>query len=279
MNRLALCSNVLGGLPRRAAFAMMQRLGFRYVDIWAAPVIAQHVDPAIDDPQDVLAELLEYGLTPISLSLYYTTDAEKRARMRFAAAIGAPYVVFELAPNADYVEKMSNISLDGRLLTQPGAGFEVFREVLWSLLEEASRLGIRIAIQVPHVYTVVENAGEFEALLPRLEHPALAFLLSPTHALARGSTIAQFQRLCGGRLAILNAWNVKPGYIAAVDDRRWGTPAEQLSLRGYFDFVPWLRERSGPFVALKCHGTEKWKDETVLENLISGALAAPEKPN
>src|SRR5437870_1664610 len=83
--------------------------------------------------------------------------------------------------------------------------------------------GIRTAIQVPHVYTIIENARDFAALLPRLDHPALAFLVSPTHALARGSTIEQFQELCGSRLAILNAWNVKRSYVAAADDRRWGT--------------------------------------------------------
>jgi hypothetical protein len=60
---------------------------------------------------------------------------------------------------------------------------------------------------------------------------------------------------------MVHLWNVKPGYQAEIDDRAWGSPAEQLALKGYFDFTPLVQsaQRLGaPYLCVKCHGTENW---------------------
>ena len=277
MNQLAFSSNVFGHFDRVTALRHISELGFRAVDLWSCPVLASHVDPRVDDPARVRAELDEFGIRGICMSIFYALNDEKVERMRLARALGIPFVSFTGAPTADYHEKMTGMNVVGRTLTEPGADWATFCRVLRGLLDQAHDLGVGVALQAPHVYTLVETADDLKRLRDSIDHPALYFALSPTHATARGSTLAEMIEICGDRLAVLHLWNMKPDYSAQVDDRRWGTPAQQLAFKGYFDFEPLLhsmRGRALPHLCVKCHGTEQWEDANQILNMAKASLSS-----
>ena len=277
MPPFAISSNLFAQFPRHKAFQFANELGFRFMDLWASPVLANHVDPRTEDPEVVRAEVEKYGVKPICMSIYYATFEEKVDRFRFAGRVGIPYITFAVAPQANYLEKMTGMDIEGRTLTPPGAGWNVFIEVLTELLDAAEESGVRIALQVPHVYTLIETADELKRLRDDLQHPALYFAVSPTHAVARGSKLEEFVDICGDRLAITHLWNVKPDYVAESDDRAWGSPAEQLAVKGFYDLTQLARtmqERDEtPYLCVKCHGTESWTDAQEIMSLVRKSTA------
>jgi sugar phosphate isomerase/epimerase len=279
MTNIAFSSNVFGHFGRVEALRRIHELGFSLIDLWSSPVLANHVEPKTDDPSRVRAELDQYGITPVCMSIFYALHDEKIARFRMAAQLGIPFVSFTGAPTADYHEKMTGMDVVGRTLTEPGAGWETFTKVLLDLLDRAQDFGMRIALQAPHVYTLVETADDLRRLRDAVDHPALYFALSPTHAIARGSIVEELIAICSDRLAVLHLWNVKPDYQAGRDDRRWGTPAEQLAIKGYFDFEPLVADmarRDLPYLCLKCHGTESWTDADLISRTVRKATAGLE---
>lgn len=246
------------------------------MDLWASPVLANHIDTRTDDPAAVRAELDKHDIKAICMSVYYTTHSEKVDLFRFAAAVGIPYITFTGAPLANYFEKMTGMEVKGRTLTPPGAGWKTFIDTLTGLLDAAADAGVRIALQVPHVYTEIETTEQLKRLRHDVDHPALYFAVSPTHAVARGSKLPELFEVCGDRLAIVHIWNVKLTYLAARDDRAWGTPAEQLAIKGYYDFVPLIQSMQGPdmpYLLLKAHGTESWTDADQIKRIVRDATA------
>lgn len=276
MSDIAFSSNVFGRFDRVTSLHHIRQLGFRAVDLWSCPVLASHVDPAVDDPQRVREELDEAGLKAVCMSIFYAVHDEKIERFRLAQSLGIPFVSFTGAPTADYHEKMTGMDVVGRTLTEPGADWKTFCSVLTDLLDRAHDCGVGIALQAPHVYTLVETADDLRRLRDSVDHPALYFALSPTHTIARGSTVPELLDICGDRLAVLHLWNVKPDYQAERDDRRWGTPDQQLAFKGYFDFEPLVREFKGralPHLCVKCHGTEQWDDDGKIMKVARTALS------
>ena len=276
MNDIAFSSNVFGRFDRVTALRHIRGLGFRAVDLWSCPVLASHAAPGIDDPRRVRADLEEAGIKPVCMSIFYALHEEKIERFRFARSLGIPFVSFTGAPTADYHEKMSGMNVVGRTLTEPGADWATFCRVLGDLLDRAQDQGVGIALQAPHVYTLVETADDLRRLRQSIDHPALYFALSPTHATARGSALSELIDICGDRLAVLHLWNMKRDYLAERDDRRWGTPAEQLAFKGYFDFEPLVRSLQGralPHLCVKCHGTEQWDDAELIIRTARASLA------
>ena len=276
MNNIAFSSNVFGHFPLVETLGHIRQLGFEAIDLWSSPALANHVEPTTDDPSEIRAALEQHGITPICMSIFYARHDETLARFRLAQKLGVPYVCFTGAPTADYHEKMTGMNVVGRTLTEPGAGWSTFTTVLRDLLDRAHDCGVRIALQAPHVYTLVETAADLKRLREAIDHPALYFTLSPNHALARGSTVDELIDLCGDRLAIVHLWNVKRDYVARNDDRRWGTPAEQLAFKGYFDFEPLvmsLAGRSLPYLCVKCHGTESWTEADRISATVRQSVA------
>jgi sugar phosphate isomerase/epimerase len=277
MNDIAFSSNVFGRFDRVTALRHIGELGFGAVDLWSCPVLASHVAPGIDDPKRVSAELDEAGIKAVCMSIFYALHDEKIERFKLARALDIPFVSFTGAPTADYHEKMTGMNVVGRTLTEPGADWATFCRVLRELLDRAQDSGVAIALQAPHVYTLVETARDLRRLRDSIDHPALYFALSPTHTIARGSTLAEAIEICGDRLAILHLWNVKRDYQASRDDRRWGTPAEQLAFKGYFDFEALVRSMHGrklPHLCVKCHGTEQWDDAKLIMETARMSLAS-----
>ena len=276
MGAIALSSNLFAQMPRRKAFELISGLGFRSVDIWASPSMFEHVDPRVDRPEDVRADLEEFGLEPLALSAYHTYYEEKVERLRLAASLKIPYVVFEPSPAANFVEMMSNLDVEGRTLTPPGASWQEFTKTLVHFLDLAEDLGVRVGLEVPHVYSLVETTADLQRLIDEVRHPALYFTVAPTHTAARGNNLQEIIRACGDRLGILYLWNVKPDFRAEVDDRAFGVPAETLALEGFFDFVPLIRsaEKSGrPSLCVTCHGTESWTDPSEIVRVVREATA------
>jgi len=275
MRQIAISSNLFAQFPRRQALEYTRRLGFRYIDLWSSPAFVQHLNPTNESPDVVRKELEQFDIKPISASIYFTTYDEKLELFSYAARVGIPYVTFEIAPRSDFLEHMSNLSIHDRTLIKPGAGWAVFRNTMLKLLDVAEKVGIRIALQVPHVYTLIERIEEFNRFREELRHPALYFALSPTHTIARGSDIFDFISACGDRLAVLHLWNVKPDYKAEKDGRKWGTPKQQLALKGYFDFPSLLQRKESEkaeFLCVKCHGTESWDDAKQIMNVVMNTV-------
>ncbi|MCK4513851.1 MAG: sugar phosphate isomerase/epimerase, partial [Spirochaetaceae bacterium] len=262
MAQLAVSSNMFAKFSRQESLAMARMIGFECIDVWVSPVFVQHIDFEAEDPETVKTDFKRAGMRPISMSIYFTTLKEKFALLEFAAAAAIPYVTFEVAPRAGFLDHMSNLSVSpDRLLTSPGAGWLAFLDQLTAVLEKAAEVGVRIALQVPHVYTLIERSSDVMKLRKDLDHPALYFVVSPTHTVARGSSLQEMVDVCGDRLAIQHLWNVKKQYTPERDDRSWGTPSEQLSIKGYFDFEKTVAERDRSpveYLCLKRHGTEGW---------------------
>lgn len=276
MNAIAFSSNVFGHFGFVEALGHIRNLGFKAIDLWSCPVLANHVEPTRDDPARLREVLAAHGIAPVCMSIFYAIREEKLARFRLAQQLNVPYVCFTGAPTPDYHEKMTGMNVIGRTLTEPGAGWDTFIKVLRELLDRAHDCGVRIALQAPHVYTLVETAADLKRLREAIDHPALYFTLSPTHALARGSTVDELVDICGDRLAVLHLWNVKRSYVANNDDRRWGTPAEQLAFKGYFDFEPLVAKFAGrdlPHLCVKCHGTESSTDAAAISATVRDAIA------
>ncbi|NQT61058.1 MAG: sugar phosphate isomerase/epimerase [Bacteroidetes bacterium] len=277
MAELAISSNIFAQFSRQEMMVITKSLGFKNIDVWVSPVFVQHIDFNIEDPKTVKAEFEQAGMNPISLSIYFTTMEEKFAILGFAAAAGIPYITFEAPPLANFQEALSNLIVaPERFFTPPGAGWSAFLEQLRIVLDKASEVGVRVALQVPHVYTLIETSSDVKKLREDMkDHPALYFALSPTHMVARGSSLQDMIDVCGDRLVVQHIWNVKKGYTAERDDRSWGTPLEQLAIKGYFDYEKMVVEHdSNPveYLCLKCHGTEGWKDREKILQTIKTAV-------
>lgn len=155
--RLVCSSDLFASLPRREALEIISSLGFHFVDLWACPPMCYHVDLLEENPAAVRRELERHHLTASSLSLFLTTHAEKMAGIEFAAELGASSVIFEPGPSADWPTVMSDLYAENRLIGKPRDTLEQFLTTVEPYFRRAEELGITVALEVPHVATVVER--------------------------------------------------------------------------------------------------------------------------
>lgn len=271
--RICCSSNLYASFDLEVTLRAVSGLGIEYVDLWASPAIAYHV--RLDGEVQRIKNLLErYSLRIVSLTLYYTTPEERMRGFETAAELGAEVVVLEPAPAPGFFEGMSNLQVKGRTLGEPGDTFEEFVDNLTPLLGRASELGIAVALEVPHVYTLVETLPELARLMNAIPDRSLQFTLAPPHILIKNENLDEFVRLAAPRTALFYAWDVRAGYTAR-EGRAFGTGNEQSPGGGGLDFASVFRNlgRSGfsGVIDLKWHGTEGWKDLNAVNRLVASA--------
>lgn len=281
-DRLACSSNLFASLPRAGALGYVARLGFRFVDLWASPLIAMHADPLREDPSDVRADLEREGLAVSSFTNFLTTHEEKMAGIEFAAALGARSVVFEPGPTADWPRVLANLDTRGRLIGNPGDSLERFLETAVPYVRRAEELGLTIALEVPHVATVVANLADIERLLALGRSPALGLTLAPPHLALAGGDLLETVRAVADRVTIFYFWNVKPGYVGSRDGRAYGTGEQQLAPDGGLDLCGAAEEllatgRPRDYV-IAAHGTEKNPDGDDVARMVRASLRQVPEP-
>lgn len=248
------------------------RAGAKDVDLWSCPPICNHVDPETRSAAQVRRLLADSGLRIGPLSIYLTDRENRRRRMEYAAEIGADSVVFEPAPLAGFHEKMTGLDLKGKTLGEPGEDWGRFVENLSEYLALAERLGLKIALEVPHLYTLVETPNDVERLNREISSPALAYCLAPTHTLARRRSVEETIRACGDRLWVFYLWDVRPGYDPVDGERSFGDGEQQLPGLGSLDWsaIGAVLDEIGfrGYSDMKCHSTEKWTDLERLDDSV-----------
>jgi sugar phosphate isomerase/epimerase len=256
-------------------------LGFGLVDLWASPPIAGHVDLQRDTARELRSRLERHALAAAALTLYFTTPEQKVRGMEIAAELGARCIIFEPGPSADFHERMTNLKVRGLTIGEPGEGLEKFAERLWPIVRRAEELDIRVALEVPHVYTVGETLPQVEHLLGLVNSPHLTWTLALPHVLARGATILDAIRQLGSRTDVFYLWDVKAGYRHEVDDRAFGSGDEQTPGNGSLRFQEVFAALSAcgfrGLYDVKCHGTEPWDDAERVTAVVERGLRRLER--
>lgn len=277
----ACATNLWASHSLETALQEIKRLGFGYVDLWAAPAIAGHVDLEPNAVLDIRKLLAAHDLRAAALTLYFTTDEQKLRGLESAAELGARSIIFEPGPSADFHEKMTNLNVKGLTVGEPGDALEQFAERLQPFLRRGEELGVNVALEVPHVYTLTETIPQIEALLRLVDAKALTFTIAPPHVLARGGTILEVLRKFGARTDVFYLWDIKEGYRYPEDDRAFGNGEQQTPGNGALNFQEIFAALSASgfrgFYDVKCHGTEPWEDAERVTAVVERGLKKLEK--
>ncbi|HEX4357472.1 MAG TPA: sugar phosphate isomerase/epimerase [Pseudonocardia sp.] len=255
--------------PLDTALAELAGLGFSEVNLWSsAPPLAAHVNPG-DDVAAVNAALARHGLRGCGLTTYGMNADEVRDRLRLAHDLEIDTVVFDCeAHYLDFVGKF-----------------------LPPLLDEAQRLGVRIAVEnhltVPFSADFESGIGEqqrwdsgvdtlaqIKRLVTELDHPNLGICLAPPHLWVMGESITEAITFLAERkkLFYYYLWDIDRTYRRGEDGLDFGPGERQLPrVDGVLDHAVPLKALdqvgyTGP-ASLKCHGTGGWSLQRVTGEL------------
>lgn len=274
-------TNLWASHSLETALRHIRQLDFGYVDLWASPAIAGHIDLGRDTAANIKKLLTTFDLKPAALTLYFTSPEEKLKGLEYAAELGSGCIIFEPGPSADFHEKMTNLSVRGMTVGEPGDSLEQFAERLAPLIRRGETLGVNIALEVPHVYTVTETPGQIQDLLQLVDSKALTLTLAPPHVVARGSTIIEAIRLFGARTDIYYMWDIRGDYRYPEDDRAFGSGEEQTPGNGSLDFQEIFAALAASgfrgLFDVKCHGTEGWDDADRVTAVVARGLERVER--
>lgn len=274
--RVVCSSNLFASLDRRAAFARIGALGFRYVDLWASPLICGHADLLAEEPASVRADLEDAGLEAASLTVFLLTSEERERSLNMAEGVGARYVVIEPGPAASWPTVMTNLEAPGRLLGDPGQSMTSFLDLIEAYAKEAARRGLRCCLEVPHVATLMPDRAGIDEFLRDPRSAGYGLTFAPPHlALAEEPLVPTVETLAA-HIAMFYLWNVKPGYVGSADGRGYGTGAEQLSPDGALDTkgaAQRLLEIGGDRdYVIAAHGTEGNPDGEAVSRMVAAAV-------
>lgn len=274
--RVVCSSNLFASLSRREAFRRIRVLGFRYVDLWASPLICSHVDLISEAPDAVRADLDEAGLQAASLTIFLTTKEERERALDMAQGVRARYLVLEPGPSASWPTMMAGLNAPERLLGAPGQSMRDFLTLLDPFTEEAARRGLRCCLEAPHVATLMADRSGIDEFLrdPLSANYGLTF--APPHlALAEEPLLAVVEHVAP-HVSMFYLWNVKRGYVGSKDGRAYGTGAEQLSPDGALD-TKGAAERllalgGDRDYVIAAHGTEGNPDGDAVSHMVAAAI-------
>ncbi len=274
-------SNLFASHDLETLLKHVSDIGCNYVDLWFSPPFCKHVDPLNDSPEELKKLISSYGLDISALTIYLTTHKEKMKSLEFAAELEIPYIVMEPSPLDNFYEKMSyekmsNIDVKGRTLGEPGIDFNGFLELLNTYVKRGEELGVKIALEVPHVYTLTETIEEVETVLEEISSDHLLLTIAPPHILARGGKIEDAIKCLGEKTAIYYLWDVKEGYKYPDDNRAFGTGKQQIPGHGMLNLesiIDQLKSKGFTgFWDVKCHGTEGWADAEQISSLVKEGM-------
>ena len=177
--RLACSTLLFRAQPLDRALDGVKATGIEHVDLWAAPTVLAHVDPAAESAADVQAVLTARGLRASSLTAYATSGDAMRQRISFAGELGAR-VVIAAAPHRDYDrrEAADDVRAYGRTAQEAG--------VTVCLIHQAD--------------TWMDTAEEVASFLDDVGHPRVQLSLDPAQAARDGLTFEALADAAGTRL-------------------------------------------------------------------------------
>ena len=256
-------------VPLDTALGELSGLGFTEVNLWSsAPPLAAHVNPG-DDLPAIRAALRRHGMTACGLTCYGKDRVEVRDRLRLAHDLQIDTVVFDC--EAHYPEFVS--------------------QFLPPLLDEAQRLGVRIAVEnhltVPFSADFESGTGEgqrwdegvdslaqIKRLLADLHHPNLGICLAPPHLWVMNESITEVIGYLSerGKLFYYYVWDIDHAYRRGVDGLNFGPGERQLPRPGgvldhAVPFAALVRAGYTGVASLKCHGTAGWPLERITREL------------
>ena len=182
--------------------------GIDHVDLWAAPTVLAHVDPAAESAADVQAGLESRGLRASSVTAIATSGDDMLQRISFAAELGAR-VVIATAPPRDYDrrEAADDVRAYGRTAQESG--------VTLCLAHQAE--------------TWMDTAEEVASFLDDVGHPRVQLSLDPAQAVRDGLTFEALADAAGARIGHVHLAGADPDNSDAL-----GAMLDQLEERNYY---------------------------------------------
>lgn len=263
--KLCCGSNLYASFPLQTALEEMAKLGVRHLDLWACKAICDHADPAQVTAGEIKKLLERYGMTAVSMTLFLMKDEERRARMKFAAQLGIPVVIWEPAQSPDWAGHMGNLSPISRAYGQKRGSFEEYIQLLKRDIAYAKTLGLKVGIEVPHCYTFNEYLYQIYQTDQQIGDDGLVYIIAPPHADARGYRAEDvYDQIASQRAYMLYLWDVQKGFSFPQSDRAFGAGNEQMPGGGQRDFSRQIghfkKHGFDGWYNISCHGTEGWKD-------------------
>lgn len=263
--KLCCGSNLYASHSFETALREMAEIGFRYVDIWSCPAICNHIDPDRDTVTGVKALLKKYDMTAISMSLFLMPEEERIKRMEFASQLDIPVVIWEPAPSVDWNDNMTNLNPCAVPFGADRGTFQEYMDSLRKHLAIATRLNLKIGIEVPHCYTLNEYLFQIYRTDQEISEAGFTYIIAPSHCSARGYEAEDvYQMVSPERVYMLYLWDVKKDFTFPASDRSFGTGQEQLPGGGQRDFAKQISnyKKLGyqGWYNISVHGTEGWED-------------------
>ena len=183
--------------------------GIEHVDLWAAPTVLAHVDPAVESAADVQAVLEARGLRASSVTAVATSGDTMLQRISFAAELGAR-VVIATAPRRDYDrrEAADDVRAYGRTAQEAG--------VTLCLAHQAD--------------TWMDTAEEVSSFLDDVGHPRVQLSLDPAQAARDGITFKALADAAGTRIGHVHLTHAAD----SGNSNTLGAMLDQLEERNYY---------------------------------------------
>lgn len=245
-------SSLFGDRSRTEAFQAVSDLGIGCVDLWSAPNVASHADPATDDVEDVRADLDEHRL---SAPIVTVGGPNVEERIRFAGDVGAESIVF-----------------DGRAGETATPDVETMRS--WLAVAEENDLTASI---VPG-FEAPTSIDDLVTLLEDIDHDAARVALAPPALLRAGESPEAVLSRLGDRVDALYLWDTDPGQAENAAGQWWDRPESQVPGGGAavdfdrlvdaaIDYAP------GAEWVLRYHGVDDWSTDRIRGSLVRALRA------
>ena len=263
--KLCCGTNLYASFPLETALREISALGIHAVDLWACKAICDHADPDRMTAAQIQGLLDRYEMQAVSMTLFLMPGEERRRRMRLAAELGIPVVIWEPAQSTDRPDNMTNLSPLSTAYGKKGGSFREYMDTLRQDLAYAKSLGLKVGIEVPHCYTFNEYPYQIFRTDREIGDDALTYIIAPPHADARGYDAQLVYRLVAPqRVYMLYLWDVQKGFAFPGSDRAFGDGSQQLPGGGQRDFTALIDFFAGQgfdgWYNISCHGTEGWTD-------------------
>jgi sugar phosphate isomerase/epimerase len=247
-SRLGCASSLFSAYSRSEALATIAAAGYTHVDLWASPVLCDHVRVTADDPQAVAEEVRSHGLEVNALSLF-ARDWEHLARgLEFAARAGMPRVIFH-----------------------PFG--EDFGERIGPYAARAEELGVQVALE-NHIDCPIDSIGSARWWLDGIGSPAVGLALASVHSLAVGEAFERMLAELGEHAFLVYVWDVPrwSGGVAWMREHWSHLGRDQLPGYGLLDFAAVGELAPDVDASLCAHGTESWSLERLRYELVRSRL-------
>jgi sugar phosphate isomerase/epimerase len=216
--------------------------GFKKVELAHMEFYCRHYPLESVNPEHVRELLGYYGITPVSINFF--TGKGKATNGVFDEVYMHKLNIKSQA--AEYIARVKKL-LDYAKLTGiptvliPGGArseapdrdeeMKAAAEVLNRLADYAKSFRVRIAVEMPHVYTLYNNIERAEQMLSYFKSDNLGVLLCATHWHVLGYDPDEYIKLLGRKL-----WHVHMRDAAGADTGNFKTKLEITPGKGEVDF-------------------------------------------